>query len=178
MEGDMKRLSSIAVVSAVALLTAGVGGSSTSSRSAASKSPINIGALTSLTGPFTPWGIQARDGMQLAVKEINAKGGVKGRPFNLVVEDDQSSATAGVDAYNRLIEQQHVVAVGGLISSDVALATARLAEANQVPMFLIKAGASEILTSSSRYTFRTCLPAAAEVAGPILQFAQRQHVKN
>ena len=41
--------------------------------------PIRIGALTSLTGNFTPWGVQVRDGMQLAVNEINQRGGVDGR---------------------------------------------------------------------------------------------------
>ena len=41
-------------------------------------------------------------------------------------------------------------------------------------MFLVKAGNNEILTQSSRYTFRTCLPAAAEVAVPIVQLAQRR----
>jgi branched-chain amino acid transport system substrate-binding protein len=114
--------------------------------------------------------------MQLAVKQINARGGVKGRKLNLVIGDDQSSPNAGIDAFRRLTEQEHVVAIGGLISSDVALATSRLAESAQVPMFLVKAGASEILTSSSRYTFRTCLPSAAEVAAPILQYAQKRKV--
>jgi branched-chain amino acid transport system substrate-binding protein len=169
----MKRLWLVAVTGAVVLLAAGLGGSSSS---AASKGPINIGALTSLAGPFTPWGVEVRDGMQLAVKQINAKGGVHGRKLNLVVGDDQSSPNAGIDAFRRLTEQEHVVAVGGLISSDVALATARLAETAQVPMFLVKAGASEILTTSSRYTFRTCLPAAAEVAAPILQYAQNHKI--
>src|SRR6266568_163408 len=172
----MKRLWLIAVAGAVALLAAGVGESISSGASAASKGPISIGALTSLTGPFTPWGIEVRDGMQFAVKQINAKGGVHGRKLNLVVGDDQSSPNGGIDAFRRLTEQEHVVAIGGLISSDVALATARLTESAQVPMFLVKAGASEILTTSSRYTFRTCLPAAAEVATPILQYAQKHKI--
>jgi branched-chain amino acid transport system substrate-binding protein len=172
----MKRLWLIVVTVAFALIAAGFAGLSSTSGNAA-KAPINIGALTSLTGPFTPWGIEVRDGMQLAVNQINAKGGVKGRKLNLVVADDQSTPNAGINEFNRLTEQEHVVAVGGLISSDVALATARLTESAHVPMFLVKAGASEILTSSSRYTFRTCLPAAAEVALPILQYAQSRHVK-
>src|SRR5919197_2690160 len=178
MEGEMKRLWLIGVTGAVALLAAGLGGSSSSPASAAQKATISIGALTSLTGPFTPWGVEVRDGMQLAFKQINAKGGVRGRKLNLVVADDQSSPNGGIDAFRRLTEQEHVVTIGGLISSDVALATARLAESAQVPMFLVKAGATEILTTSSRYTFRTCLPAAAEVAAPILQFAQQRQVKN
>jgi branched-chain amino acid transport system substrate-binding protein len=172
MEGDMKWLWFIAVTGAAAVLAAGFGRSSSSGASAA-KAPINIGTLTSLTGPFTAWGVEVRDGMQLAVKQINAKGGIHGRKLNLVVGDDQSSPNGGIDAFRRLTEQEHVVAIGGVISSDVALATARLAEGAQLPIFLVKAGASEILTRSSRYTFRTCLPAAAEVAVPILQYARK-----
>jgi branched-chain amino acid transport system substrate-binding protein len=164
-----------AVTGAVALVAVGFGGWGSSGTSA-SKGPISIGALTSLTGNFTPWGIQVRDGMSLAVKQINAKGGVKGRKLKLVVADDQSTPNGGIDAFRRLTEQSQVAAIGGLISSDVALATARLTEQAHVPMFLVKAGASEILTTKSRYTFRTCLPAAAEVATPILQYAQKHRV--
>jgi len=69
------------------------------------------------------------------------------------------------------------VAVGGIISSDVGLATARIAEQNQVPLFLVKAGAGSILSSSSRYTFRTCLPSAPMVAGPVLQYVQSKGLK-
>src|SRR5919204_5649042 len=120
MEGKMKRLRLIAVTGAVALLAAGLGGSGSSGASAASKGPISIGALTSLTGPFTPWGVEVRDGMQFAVRQINAKGGVKGRKLNLVVADDQSSPNGGIDGFRRLTEQEHVVSIGGLIRSDVA----------------------------------------------------------
>jgi branched-chain amino acid transport system substrate-binding protein len=173
MEGKMKRFWVIAVVTgAAAVLAASFGGFSSASTSA--KGPIAIGALTSLTGNFTPWGIQVRDGMSLAVKQINAKGGVKGRKLKLVIGDDRSTPTAGIDEYRRLTQQEKVVAVGGLISSDVALATARLTEQAKVPMFLIKAGATQILTTKSRYTFRTCLPAAAEVAAPIRRYAEQR----
>jgi branched-chain amino acid transport system substrate-binding protein len=135
--------------------------------------PITIGALTSLTGPFTPWGLQVRDGMQLAVDEINADGGVDGRPLELEIGDDQTSPEEGVTAIERLIEDG-VVAIGGVISSDVGLATARVAEEAETPLFLVKAGNEQILTRDSRYTFRTCLPAAPMVAAPIAQFAEEE----
>lgn len=138
-----------------------------------STEPIKIGALTSLTGNFTPWGIQTRDGMQLAVDEINADGGVDGRMLELVVTDDQSNAEEAVAGFERMLEDG-VVAVGGAISSDVGLNTAQFAEDNQVPLFLVKAGSDAILTSDSRYTFRTCLPAAPSVAEPIAQYAQSE----
>ena len=136
--------------------------------------PVTIGVLTSLTGgPFVPWGLQVRDGMQLAVDEINAAGGVDGRPLELEVADDQMSPEEGVAGVERLVEQG-VVAIGGVISSDVGLATARVAEESETPLFLVKAGNEQILTRDSRYTFRTCLPAAPMVAGPIAQFAEEE----
>jgi branched-chain amino acid transport system substrate-binding protein len=171
---------SVALLAAAAALAVGLSASSASNR--ASASPIKLGVLTSLTGSFTPWGIQTRSGMALAVNEINRKGGVKGkgqgRKLNLVVADDQSSPNAGIDGFRRLTQQDHVVSIGGVIGSNVALATARLAEDAKVPMFLVKAGNNEILTQSTRYVFRTCLPSAAEAAVPVVQLAQRRGLKS
>lgn len=140
---------------------------------AADGEPVRIGVLTSITGNFAPWGIQVRDGMQLAVDEINAEGGVDGRMLELVVGDDQTSAEEGVAAFERLVEDG-VVGVGGVISSDIGLATSDLAEELETPLFLVKSGASEILTRDSRFVFRTCLPAAAMVAQPIAQYVERE----
>lgn len=96
---------------------------------------------------------------------------------NLAVADDQSTNTnAAIDGFRRLTQQEDVVAVGGIIGSNIALATARLAEDARVPLFLVKAGNNEILTQNSRYTFRTCLPAAAMAAVPIVQLAQRRGI--
>ena len=133
--------------------------------------PIKIGILTSITTNFAPWGLQVRDGAQLAVDDINAAGGVDGRPLELVIEDDQNAAEEAVPAYERLLEEG-VVAVGGVISSTVGGAVSPLAEQNTMPTFLVKSGAETILTPDSRYVFRTCLPAAPMTAGPIIEYAQ------
>jgi branched-chain amino acid transport system substrate-binding protein len=168
-------LGSLSLVAA--LLLAACGGGDEGGGGGGGGEPIKIGALTSLTGNFTPWGVQVRDGMQLAVNEINQRGGVDGRQLQLVVADDQSQAEEGTRAIERLIERDGVVAVGGIISSDVGLATARIAEQSKVPLFLVKAGAGGILNAGSRHTFRTCLPAAPMVAGPILQYVQSKNLK-
>jgi len=165
----------LVVLSAAALLVAGCG-SSGSSTQTSTKGPIPIGILTSITGLFQPWGIQARDGAQFAINQINASGGIKGRKLQLFVADDQSQPAAGIQGFRRLTELDHVIAIGGVIDSDVGVATARLAEADHVPYFMSKAGASNILTTSSRYTFRTCLPAAQEIASAYLQYAQSRGV--
>ncbi len=139
----------------------------------ANTDPIKIGALTSLTGPFTPWGIPSSTGMQLAVDEINAAGGVDGRMLELIIVDDQSDAEEAVLQIERLYEQG-VIGVGGTISSGIGLATTIEAEEAQVPLFLSKAGSSAILTTDSRYTFRTCLPAAPMIASPWADYAVQQ----
>jgi branched-chain amino acid transport system substrate-binding protein len=163
-----------------------LGGSNSAKGSAQAGNPIKIGVLTSLTpgvSNFVPWGQQVRAGAALAVNEINRAGGVKGqgqgRKINLVVADDQSTnTTAAIEGFRRLTQQEGVVSVGGIIGSPIALATTRLAEEARVPLFLVKAGNNEILTQSSRYTFRTCLPAASMVATSVVQLAQRRQIRS
>jgi len=151
--------------------TTTAGAADTTTTAPASTEPIKIGLLTSLTATFAPWGVSARDGMRLAVQEINAAGGVNGRQLELLERDDQSNPEEGASGLERLIEDG-VVAAGGVISSSVGLSTARIAEELKVPLFLVKAGSDAILTTDSRYTFRTCLPAAPMIAGPIAQFVE------
>ena len=180
----MKRYRWIAVVGAVAL-TAVLSGSSAygGSSGSAQGGPITLGVLTPLTAGFAPWGLQVRAGAALAVNEINRSGGVKGRgqgrKLNLAVADDQSTnTTAAIDGFRRLTQQQGAISVGGIIGSGIGLATTRLAEEAKIPLFLVKSGNNEILTQNSRYTFRTCLPAAAMVAQSVVQLAQRREIRN
>jgi branched-chain amino acid transport system substrate-binding protein len=134
---------------------------------------IKIGMLTDLTKTFTPWGVNVRDGMALAAKEINDAGGVDGRMIEIVTQDDENDADIGVDRFERLVEDG-VVAVGGILSSGVGAPVAADAEKLHVPVFLVKSGTEAALTKESRYTFRTCLPAAPMVAAPVLQYAKEQ----
>ncbi len=138
--------------------------------------PIAIGFLGELTGPFAIWGIPARNGMRLAVADVNERGGVLGRELRLVERDTQGSPDEAVTAMRGLIERSGVVALGGIISSDVALAVSRVAEQERVPLFLVKAGSDQILDADSRHTFRTCLPAAPMNLDPIVAFIEDQDI--
>ena len=180
----MKRYRWIAVVGAVALAAVLSGSSAYGGSSGpAQGGPITLGVLTPLTANFAPWGLQVRAGAALAVNEINRSGGVKGRGqgrrLNLAVADDQSTnTTAAIDGFRRLTQQQGALSVGGIIGSGIGLATTRLAEEAKIPLFLVKSGNNEILTQNSRYTFRTCLPAAAMVAQSVVQLAQRREIRS
>jgi branched-chain amino acid transport system substrate-binding protein len=129
--------------------------------------PIKVAFMASLSGPFTIWGVQVRDGMKMAIAELNEKGGVLGRPLELVERDDKNSPSEGITAFKYLVEREGVVAAGGMISSDVGLAVSREAEALKVPYFLTMSGSHAILKKNSRFTFRTCLPAAPMNMEPI-----------
>jgi branched-chain amino acid transport system substrate-binding protein len=122
--------------------------------------PVKLAFLGSLSGPFTFWGVNVRDGMKMAIEEVNAQGGVLGRRLELVERDDRNSPAEGITAFRFLVEREGVIAGGGMISSDVALAVSREAESLQVPYFLTMAGSHAILSRATRFTFRTCLPAA------------------
>lgn len=149
----------------------------TDTTGAAPGEPIKIGMLADLTSTFTPWGVNVRDGMLLAAQEINDAGGVDGRMIEIVQQDSENDPDVAATAWDRLIEDE-VVAVGGILSSGVAPTAAQLAEADQVPVFFVKAGTPVSLTQDTRYAFRTCLPAAPMDAAPVLQFAQEQGMDN
>ncbi len=137
---------------------------------------IKFGFVSSLSGPFTIWGIQVRDGMKMAMEELNAKGGALGRMFEMVERDDKNNPNEGITAFKYMVEREGIVAAGGMISSDVGLAVSRQAESLQVPYFLTMSGSHEILKKGSRYTFRTCLPAAPENMASIAAMIQEKRI--
>lgn len=93
-----------------------------------SAEPIKIGALTSLSGTLAPVGQQVRWGLELAVREVNATGGILGRTLELIVEDDESNPTVAARKAERLYQQDHVEFVTGTIHSGATLAVAQIAE--------------------------------------------------
>jgi len=75
--------------------------------------PIKIGAVVSLTGPGAGLGQPERNGMLLAEKDVNDKGGVKGRPLKVLVEDDGSKADNAKNKAEQLIFDEKVVTILG-----------------------------------------------------------------
>ena len=99
----------------------------------AAKEPIRIGYLPALTGPSSSTGIGINRGAELAVKEINAAGGVDGRPIELIVRDTQSEPTKAVNGAAELAHGEKVSVVFGPLNSGESLAAVPLLARANMP---------------------------------------------
>lgn len=90
----------------------------------------------------------------MAIDEINAAGGVKGKKLQLVIEDSQERPQIGKTATEKLVSDKDIVVLTGGRSSGVTLVEAQVAEENQIP-YLIDHGSSDLATRSGyEYVFR------------------------
>jgi urea transport system substrate-binding protein len=96
--------------------------------------PIRIGAVLPFSGGVELYGQQAKLGLDLAVKDINAAGGILGRPVAVIYADDKTRPASAVTAMHALIESDGVVAVVGPITSRNLNAIAPVAESLKTPL--------------------------------------------
>ena len=120
-----------------------------------SKKEILVGEYGSLTGGIATFGISTRDGSQLAFDDVNAKGGVLGQKIKLLVEDDQSKPEEAGTVVNKLIHQDHAIAMIGHVASSHSLAAAPICQAEKVPM-ISPASTNPRVTQVGNYIFRVC----------------------
>src|SRR5476651_2130248 len=96
--------------------------------------PIKIGVSGPFTGGSAPMGVSMRDGVKLAVADINAKGGVLGRQLQMVERDDEAKPERGVQIAQELINKEKVVATVGFINTGVSLASQRFYQEAKIPV--------------------------------------------
>lgn len=95
---------------------------------------IKIGVIGPFTGGSSSMGVSMRDGVTLAAKEINAKGGVLGKQIELVLRDDEAKNERGVEIAQEFINKTKVVAAVGYINTGVALASQRFFQEAKIPV--------------------------------------------
>jgi branched-chain amino acid transport system substrate-binding protein len=96
--------------------------------------PIKIGVDGPFTGGSSSMGVSMRDGVRLAIAEINKSGGVLGRQLVAVERDDEAKNERGVQIAQELINKERVVAVVGYINTGVALASQRFFQEAKIPV--------------------------------------------
>lgn len=129
------------------------------SLAAVAADPIKIGVSGPFTGGSAPMGVSMRDGVKLAVADINAAGGVLGRQLQLVERDDEAKNERGVQVAQELINKEKVVATVGFINTGVALASQRFYQEAKIPVINNVATGSVITKQFEKdkdnYIFRT-----------------------
>ena len=122
--------------------------------------PIKIGYLAALTGDFAAYGTTEVNMAKMVVGDINAKGGVLGRPLELVIYDTKTRNEDAVNAVRRMIESDKVVAIIGANSSGINIATAPIVDMGKTPQ-ISTVGTNPLVTVDEKgkvrpYSFRIC----------------------
>ena len=166
----MKKI--IIAIVIVALVAIGI----STANNKGSNETIKIGATVSLTGFAAPWGEYAKNGLQLAVKNINEKGGIKGKKVELIIEDDHTDGKDAVTAYNKLVSLDKVQGVIGGVFDFTAQPLIPLAQSNKLTLisknFRI-AGGFDLNDQSF-----VMLPDFSKVIRELKGYIQKENIKN
>lgn len=161
----VRRFLMLAALLGVAGLAVGCG-SDGGGGAAQGSGPIQVGAVLSLTGSSAVLGEHERDGVEAAVEEINAAGGVNGRQLKVTFVDDAGDPNGAVAAFNRLTSDDDVVAVFGATFGSSTLAISPLSKRTGMPL-LAPNTTYEITHQGNEYLFRVAPPADAEVEAAV-----------
>lgn len=149
----MKRKILAFMIIAVLLLSTvltGCGGSES-----AEAETIKLGFIGPLTGDYSLYGVSNEEGIKLAVEEINAAGGVNGKMLEVVSYDSKGDKTEGVNAYNRLRDQDEITALLGATFSGVTLSVKEIAIEDGMPVLTPTATHADV-TLDAPNVFRAC----------------------
>ena len=147
---------------------------------------IKLGAVLSITGAGGVYGPQSRDGMKLAVKQINASGGVNGAMIDLSFEDDASDQATSKAKAQTLIGQNQVLALLGPTLSNSAVAVHPLAETLKTPVLAVSTTGTHLVPDCNwtpanpnptpcRYVFRDSLGEQTAIPDNIKSYANDAH---
>jgi len=134
--------------------------------------PIKIGGIFSLTGPGAHIGVAQRNSVLIAIDEFNKKGGLAGRPVEMILGDDESDPTKAVMVLKKMIETQPIVALIGPTRTDTGMAMIPTLEKEGIPTFM-HAGGDVIITPVRKWVFKSPYR-AADAMERIALYLQKQ----
>ncbi|MEG2708768.1 MAG: ABC transporter substrate-binding protein [Vagococcus sp.] len=137
----------------------GGGASKDSSDKKASSDTVKIGVNLELSGGVAAYGLQEKDGIELAVEEINAKGGINGKKIELVVKDNKSDTAEAAAVAANLTTKEHVAAIIGPATSGASKAQIPNVTKAKVPV-ITPSGTDDAITvvndQVQEFIFRAC----------------------
>jgi len=149
--------------------------------SAFAADPIKIGVSGPFTGGSSSMGVSMRDGVRLAVDEINKSGGVLGRQLQIIERDDEAKNERGVQIAQEMINKEKVAATVGFINSGVSLAAQRFYQEAKIPVMNNVATASVIThqfdDQPENYIFRNAAHDSIQAPMMVEEAITRRHFK-
>jgi branched-chain amino acid transport system substrate-binding protein len=118
-------------------------------------SEILVGEFGSLTGTTATFGISTRNGIDMAIDEVNKAGGLLGKNVRVIVEDDQGKPEEAQTVVTKLITRDQVIAILGEVASSRTMAAAPVAQQNRIPM-ISPSSTNPKVTEIGDYVFRVC----------------------
>ena len=116
---------------------------------------ITVGGVAPLSGGVAVYGVECKKGIDLAVEEINAAGGINGKNIVFVCEDDEGDPAKSVNAYTKLTTSNGVKYIIGSLTSGATIAITSLAQADGVVQ-IAPAATAVAVTEAGNYIFRAC----------------------
>lgn len=120
-----------------------------------SKDEIVIGEYGSMTGSESSFGMSTHRGIEIAMEEANAAGGVGGKKFRVISYDNQGRSDEAVTAITKLITRDKVLLVIGEVASSRSIAAGAIAQQYKIPM-ISPASTNPRVTQLGNYVFRVC----------------------
>ncbi len=116
---------------------------------------ITLGLYLSLTGDKADFGVSTRNGVNIALEEVNAAGGLLGQQVRAVAEDTRGDSNEAASAVTRLIDREHVCGVIGEVASSLSLAGGRICQRRGIPM-ISPSSTNPAVTQIGDNVFRVC----------------------
>ncbi|MGZ3350691.1 MAG: ABC transporter substrate-binding protein [Xanthobacteraceae bacterium] len=130
----------------------------------ASAQTIKIGVFGPLTGDAAAMGSSEKEAVELAVKEKNDAGGIRGKKVEVVYGDDAGKPEEAVNVAKRLISRDEVLITIGSISSPASLAASQVSRQSETPQIVVAGTAQRITTQGNKWVFRSPVPDTKLVA--------------
>ena len=159
----MKKMMSMFLAAVMVFCLAACGGStdgttqpagSTADAGTKAAETVKIGGIGPLTGDYANYGISVKQGVELAIKEINAAGGIGGQQIELSFQDSQGDPESAANAYGKLMDWGMQLSLGGVFSGETATVVAAAKDDDII--LLTPSGSSDAILEGNDKAFRVC----------------------
>ena len=152
----MRRLSFGSISLAAFIMAAGM--------QAAPAQSIKIGVFGPLTGDAAAMGSSEKEAVELAVKDKNDAGGIRGKKIEVIYGDDAGKPEEAVNVAKRLISRDEALITVGSISSPASLAASQISRQSETAQIVVSGTAQRITTQGNKWVFRSPVPDTKLVA--------------